>query len=228
MSSDEQRAAPHQIERRPDLFHERVLQAVDGGVEPGVDQQFFILRKAQEVGGVERVDLLLGLLNARAGLEARDVLVAVVVALLVVLLLRRERQRRPQHHVRVQEIEPLGHDADDAVGLAVRRQSRLSSPLPAVSDRGPAASTSGQLVTACRRTRGSANRAIPSGHGRQRNKEGRGRVSSPSAANSGAASRAGGERRELSYLDHVCAFSSCACPEATARLCGNSRQRRWA
>jgi hypothetical protein len=88
-------------------------------VEPGVDEQLFVLGKANEVGGVDRVDLLLGLLNARAGLEAPDVLPAVVVALLVVFLLRGERQRRPQHHVRVQKIEPLRHHADDVVRLAV-------------------------------------------------------------------------------------------------------------
>ena len=115
----EQRAAPHQVERRLDFAHQRVLQRIDGGVEAGVDQQRLELRELLEVARVDRVDLLLRPRHARAGLEPADVLPAVVVAHRVALLLRRERQRPPQHHVRVEEVEALRHHADDRERLAV-------------------------------------------------------------------------------------------------------------
>ena len=45
----EQRAAPHQVQRRPYLADQGVLQRVDGRVKPGVDQQRLQLRKAIQV-----------------------------------------------------------------------------------------------------------------------------------------------------------------------------------
>ena len=56
----EERAAPHQIERRLDVAHQRVLQRIDDGVEAGVDQQLLqYCGNFSRLRGVERVDLLL-------------------------------------------------------------------------------------------------------------------------------------------------------------------------
>ena len=115
----EERAAPHQVQRRPYLADQGLLEQRDGGVKPRVDQQRFQLRKEIQVSLIERVDLLLRARDRRAGLQSGDVLIAVAVALLVGLLLRRERERAPEHHVGIEKIEALRHDAHDRVQLAV-------------------------------------------------------------------------------------------------------------
>ena len=105
---DEQRTAPHQIEDRFHVADEKILQRRDDRVEARVGEELGVLRKALEVSGVDRVDLLLRLLHRRAGLEASDVSPVVAVALLVALLLRGKRRRQPEQHLGLREREVPG------------------------------------------------------------------------------------------------------------------------
>ena len=73
---DEERSPPQQVEGRPDVSHQVVLQAHDAGVEAGVLQDLPELREALHVRGVEGVHLRLGLLQRRPGSQAPDVPVA--------------------------------------------------------------------------------------------------------------------------------------------------------
>lgn len=74
-----QRAAPHEIQRRFHITHERVLQPPGVGPESGIDQDLFVLRKAFEIRRVQRVELRLRLLKRRTRLQPPDVLIVVAV-----------------------------------------------------------------------------------------------------------------------------------------------------
>jgi hypothetical protein len=90
-------------------------------MEARVDEEFPVLGKAIEISGVERVDLLLRLLDCRAGLQFGDVLPTVAVALVVGLLLRSERKGAPKADLLlvVEKRECPRHHPDDGVGLAI-------------------------------------------------------------------------------------------------------------
>jgi hypothetical protein len=115
----EERPAPHQVQRRPNVADHVVLQRADDRMESGVDDEFLEMGKALEVRRVEPVDLGLRLIEGRARFEPGDLLEVVAVPHLVRLLDRRERQRSPQHDVGPLIDEVLRHDADHGEGVAV-------------------------------------------------------------------------------------------------------------
>ena len=118
----EQRAAPEEVQGRLHEAHEVVLQPDDLRAETRVDQELLVFGKALQVGGVQGVDLGLGLREGGARLEPSDVPVVVAVPLLVRALLGREGEGPPQHHLGVEGLEAARHDADDRVGLPVEAQ----------------------------------------------------------------------------------------------------------
>ena len=89
-------------------------------MEAGIDHDLLELRKAIEVGGVQRVDLFLRALDCRSRFEARNLLEIVAVPRVVRFLERRESQRPPQHHVVAEVDEVLRHHADDRIGVPVQ------------------------------------------------------------------------------------------------------------
>jgi hypothetical protein len=115
----EHHAAPEQIEGAAQILDEKVLQRHHDGVEAGVDEDLFQLRKAIEVARVQRVNLLARLFDGRARLQPRDVGPVVAVPLVVGFLLGRERHRQPDLHVGIEEPEVLRQHADNGERLAV-------------------------------------------------------------------------------------------------------------
>jgi hypothetical protein len=90
--------------------------------EARVLQDLAPLRKAFEVGGVDRIELALRLLQRSAGREAAEVLPVVAVTRVIGLLTRGERGRAEQLDVGIEEHEARRHHADDLVRLAAEPQ----------------------------------------------------------------------------------------------------------
>jgi hypothetical protein len=123
-------ARPEQVERAPDAARQRFLERRRGAVhaELGVAE----LREALDVGGVERVELRLQLLDRRAGTQAAEVKEAIARAGAVGLLFGGERQRNPELDALrgavvavvalLEEGELARHHADDRVRMAGPRQ----------------------------------------------------------------------------------------------------------
>ena len=89
-------------------------------MESRVDQDFLELWEALEILIVQSTDLCLSLLQAGAWLQASNVIP--VVAVMDGLLFGGESEWHPQAHVRVNEIEIAGHDANDCEGPAADAQ----------------------------------------------------------------------------------------------------------
>src|SRR5215212_4191685 len=99
-----------------------LLKRHDDRVEACVDQDLFESWEAIEIAGVERIDLLAGLLEGGALFQAREVRPVIAVAAVVGFLLGVEGDRNPELDVGIEEAEVRRENADYRQRLTVDAQ----------------------------------------------------------------------------------------------------------